>query len=177
MLYLRPCECKITPSANVAPVLCASAFGCQKVAPNKCARLPKPYASKTDFACRKTRKRAELLASPLLRWYDAAVKTIRLLFTFALVSWGCGNSEAECRSYCERLGEFSPGEYCQSSGCEGSTSRCFNLFVDKCTTRCLEADDAELTSSCADVSWGSCSTALCCTSWYYSASSRDQVCN
>jgi len=115
-------------------------------------------------------------------------RTPRKLFAFLLggalgtaLVGGCsgGPDDGECRSYCERLGDYGSGRcFSSDSGCQQESDECFAAWVDKCTEICLDEAEgsADLEDSCADESWFSCSTALCCTSWYYTSSQREVTC-
>ena len=110
----------------------------------------------------------------------------RVLLVFALIAAagsvtlsGCssGPDESECRSYCERLGEYAPGFHCFTSDCSQHTPTCHAAFVDECTSICVDkAGSGDLDESCADHSRVTCSDALCCTSWYYSPTDHATIC-
>ena len=99
--------------------------------------------------------------------------SILALIAFSVV--GCGRGEDECRSYCTDLAEYSPGKFCSATGCDGSDPACVDLLIDKCVDRCVDTA-ADLKTSCTEMDWNSCAPALCCTGWYYSDDTYDDVC-
>ena len=88
---------------------------------------------------------------------------------------GCGPGEDECRDYCTDLAEYQPDRHCSATGCDGSDPACVDFLIDKCVNRCLETG-GELKSTCVEIEWSSCAPALCCTGWYYSDDSYEDIC-
>jgi hypothetical protein len=89
------------------------------------------------------------------------------LGTLVAVS-ACGNER--CERICAAAVEYQPGEYCETSNCEGPG--CRQPIVDKCVDRCDdEASDADLDfaeDACTRHDSSTCQESLCCLGFYYS---------